>query len=452
MHDALSSIYATLILNYCSDINIIDDLIFASILGYLGLKFDQVNEHLYKLTTENIRGIKQVWENPVLHSQQAKLPNVPSSKHITWIVIHLHLELQKLSHEINSIFEIQMTWKMVCYLGFIAEFYRELYTAIFVRNYVPNKRILIVIIIILWLTWYISRVILINYMCEKVSAKANTTGEVLSKILYFSYDEEIRENILQLLLQVTQAPLRFCGLRSFQFGYKFLYGMKLTDLWIAGHRTSDINRNLRIKSAKTIYISVIQRLSVVFDTQKRLSEKSRTRCFFDIGLKEESQKLGRIVFELYDSVVPRTCENFAAFCRGVNGLSYKHTPFHRIVSGYWCQGGDVTKFDGTGGTSIYGDSFDKENSNLRHIGPGILSTCDNNDGKNDSKFNLTFKCLKTVDPHKTVFGRVIDGMMNIYKIEGFGTKTGKPIKSVIVLNCGVLSAKRTYERLSKFQI
>ncbi|TGZ53032.1 peptidyl-prolyl cis-trans isomerase 3 [Temnothorax longispinosus] len=200
------------------------------------------------------------------------------------------------------------------------------------------------------------------------------------------------------------------------------------------------------------YISVIQRLSVVFDAQKQLSEKSRTRCFFDIGLKEESQKLGRIVFELYDSVVPRTCENFAAFCRGVNGLSYKHTPFHRIVSGYWCQGGDVTKFDGTGGTSIYGDSFDKENSNLRHIGPGILSTCDNNDGKNDSKFNLTFKCLKTVDPHKTVFGRVIDGMINIYKIEGFGTKTGKPIKSVIVLNCGVLSAKRTYERLSKFQI
>ncbi|XP_024879635.1 uncharacterized protein LOC112459651 isoform X1 [Temnothorax curvispinosus] len=222
MHDALSSICATLILNYCSDINIIDDLIFASILGYLGLKFDQVNEHLYKLTTENIRGIK-VWENPVLHSQQAKLSNVPSSKHITWIVIHLHLELQKLSHEINSIFEIQMTWKMVCYFGFIAEFHRELYTAIFVRNYVPNKRILFVIIIILWLTWYISRVILINYMCEKVSAKANTTGKVISKILYFSYDEEIRENILQFLLQVTQAPLRFCGLRFFQFGYKFLY-------------------------------------------------------------------------------------------------------------------------------------------------------------------------------------------------------------------------------------
>lgn len=109
---------------------------------------------------------------------------------------------------------------------------------------------------------------------------------------------------------------------------------------------------------------------------------------------------------------PRLSETFR-----IKFIIHRHTPFHRIVAGYWCQGGDVTKFDGTGGTSIYGDSFEKENSNLRHTGPGILSTCDN-DGKNDSKFNLTFKCLKTVDRNKTftVFGRVIDGMVNIYKV------------------------------------
>lgn len=77
-----------------------------------------------------------------------------------------------------------------------------------------------------------------------------------------------------------------------------------------------------------MYLSIlhrfaIEKLPVVVDVQKQLSEKSRTRCFFDIGLKKENQKFGRIVFELYDTIVPRTCENFAAFCRGVNGLSYK---------------------------------------------------------------------------------------------------------------------------------
>ncbi|XP_029665566.1 E3 SUMO-protein ligase RanBP2-like [Formica exsecta] len=164
------------------------------------------------------------------------------------------------------------------------------------------------------------------------------------------------------------------------------------------------------------YVSVIERLSVVSDIRRQLAEKSQTRCFFDIGLKEENQNLGRIVFELYDGIVPRTCENFAAFCRGINGFSYKHTPFHRIVSGYWCQGGDVTKFDGTGGISIYGDSFDKENSNLRHAEPGVLSMCNNDDGRNDSKFNLTFKCLKTMDGDRAVFGRIISGLRNIYKV------------------------------------
>ncbi|KAL6267846.1 hypothetical protein P5V15_000918 [Pogonomyrmex californicus] len=186
------------------------------------------------------------------------------------------------------------------------------------------------------------------------------------------------------------------------------------------------------------HVSVIEKLSGILYIQKQLSEKSGTKCFFDIGLKEENQKLGRLVFELYDGIVPRTCENFAAFCHGVNGLSYKHTPFHRIVSGYWCQGGDVTKFDGTGSASIYDDTFNEEKSNLHHAEPGILSTCNN---KNDSKFNLTFKRLRTVDDDKIVFGRVIGGIMNIYKIEEFGTKTGKPIKSVIVLNCGILSMK-----------
>ncbi|XP_067207073.1 E3 SUMO-protein ligase RanBP2-like isoform X2 [Linepithema humile] len=162
-------------------------------------------------------------------------------------------------------------------------------------------------------------------------------------------------------------------------------------------------------------VSAIERLSTTLEVQKQLVEQTRTICFFDIGVERNNLKLGRIVFELYDGIVPQTCKNFAAFCRGVNGLSYKYTPFHRIVPGYWCQGGDVTKFDGTGGTSIYGDSFDKENFNLRHAGPGILSTCDNNDGKNDSKFNLTFKRLQTVNGDKVVFGQVIDGMANIHK-------------------------------------
>ncbi|KAG7208451.1 hypothetical protein KM043_014677 [Ampulex compressa] len=176
---------------------------------------------------------------------------------------------------------------------------------------------------------------------------------------------------------------------------------------------------------------------------KNMNPIIRTRCFFEIKIREADQKLGKIIFELYDDIVPRTSANFAALCRGTNGLSYKNTPFHRILSAYWCQGGDNTKYNGTGGNSIYGESFERENFDLRHGAPGVLSMCNNEYNKNDSKFNLTFKKLKTVNGKNVVFGKVIKGLMNIYKIEEFGTKTGKPVKTVIVSDCGVLPFKRS---------
>ncbi|KAI4497423.1 hypothetical protein M0802_007434 [Mischocyttarus mexicanus] len=164
-----------------------------------------------------------------------------------------------------------------------------------------------------------------------------------------------------------------------------------------------------------------------------LNPSIRSRCFLEIKDQQSQQILGTIVIELYTDIVPKTCANFEAFCIGVNELSYRNTPFHRIVPGYWCQGGDVVKFNGAGGTSIYGDSFKDENFNLRHAGPGVLSMYKANDAQeNNSKFNLTFKTLKTMDGRRVVFGKVI---------EECGTKSGKPIRSIVISNCGILSSR-----------
>ncbi|XP_067207071.1 uncharacterized protein [Linepithema humile] len=217
-YDVLTSICLTFMMNFCSHVNIINDLIFASILGYIGLKFDHINEHLHKLTTETKRASGSL----VLH--QRGLLNVPTSKYITWIIIHLHLELHRISLEINSIFEVEMTFKMVCYFGIIAEFLRQFFSTLFIRHYVAEKAILITIIVIFWLAWYIVRLFIINYICEKVSAKANATGDFINRISHFTCNVEIRENILQFFFQITQAPLRFHGFQhGFQFGSKFFY-------------------------------------------------------------------------------------------------------------------------------------------------------------------------------------------------------------------------------------
>jgi peptidyl-prolyl isomerase D len=43
------------------------------------------------------------------------------------------------------------------------------------------------------------------------------------------------------------------------------------------------------------------------------------RTFFDITIGGEDQ--GRIVFELFDKEVPKTCENFRALCAGDKGMA-----------------------------------------------------------------------------------------------------------------------------------
>lgn len=92
---------------------------------------------------------------------------------------------------------------------------------------------------------------------------------------------------------------------------------------------------------------------------------SGPNVFFDITI--DNQNAGRIVFELFWNVVPRTAENFKCLCTGERSnasgqqLSYRGSGFHRIIPNFMCQGGDFTRHNGTGGESIYGNRFEDEN-------------------------------------------------------------------------------------------
>jgi len=83
---------------------------------------------------------------------------------------HLHLELRKISCEIDSIFGTQMTFKMACYFCWIAIDLREILYAIFSNNYVKYK-VMYILMYMLWFFHNVLKFLLINYTCEMVTIK-----------------------------------------------------------------------------------------------------------------------------------------------------------------------------------------------------------------------------------------------------------------------------------------
>lgn len=164
--------------------------------------------------------------------------------------------------------------------------------------------------------------------------------------------------------------------------------------------------------------------------------KAKPRCFLDIKIGGE--KAGRIVVELESDIVPRTAENFRVLCTGEKGMGYKGCPFHRIVPQFMCQGGDFTNRNGTGGRSIYGNKFDDEGFDLKHRGTGVLSMANSGPNTNGSQFFICLDKTEWLNGKHVVFGRVVEGMDVVHKMEKCGTQSGKTSREVMIQDCGEL--------------
>lgn len=101
-------------------------------------------------------------------------------------------------------------------------------------------------------------------------------------------------------------------------------------------------------------------------------------------------------------------------------------------------GGDFTRGDGTGGESIYGNKFADENFQTKHF-TGCLSMANAGPNTNGSQFFITVAETSWLDGRHVVFGKVLNNMALVKKIESYGSGSGRPSKRVEIVECREVS-------------
>jgi dolichyl-diphosphooligosaccharide--protein glycosyltransferase len=135
-----------------------------------------------------------------------------------------------------------------------------------------------------------------------------------------------------------------------------------------------------------------------------------------------STKFGDIKFRLFDSVAPKTTENFIKLA---NSGFYNKTVFHRIMPGFVIQGGDPNTKTGdrsTWGLGDAGHTIPPEFSstlNFTKYMVGMARGSDVNSGS--SQFFITLGDTPWLNNQYTLFGEVVSGQDVVDKIAALKT-------------------------------
>ncbi len=148
-------------------------------------------------------------------------------------------------------------------------------------------------------------------------------------------------------------------------------------------------------------------------------------CISTTGLAQElvaviETNKGSMQIELNQRAAPTTVANFVNLAmRGY----YDGLKFHRIERNFMIQGGDPL------GTGLGGPGYIFSGEIvLHHSRPGIISMANSGPGTDGSQFFITHVATSHLDGLHSVFGRVIKGQENVYKIQ-----RGDTINSIVIV-------------------
>ncbi len=121
--------------------------------------------------------------------------------------------------------------------------------------------------------------------------------------------------------------------------------------------------------------------------------------------------MGDIYIRLFPEAAPKAVENFKGL---IKKGSYNGIIFHRVINDFMIQGGDYQYQNGTGGKSIWGESFEDEfDSKLLNI-RGSLSMANSGVNTNGSQFFINQATAKNFDRSNFDYESYYDYFKNGY--------------------------------------
>lgn len=148
------------------------------------------------------------------------------------------------------------------------------------------------------------------------------------------------------------------------------------------------------------------------------------------GFARLETNLGDVTIELQTETAPKAVWNFVKLSQ--KGY-YRNVSFHRNIKNFMIQGGDPSG-TGKGGQSIWGKNFQDEfDGPLTHSERGVVSMANKGKNTNSSQFFITYKPAKHLDRKHTIFGKVVDGLDTLEKMEATPVDNGsRPLRDIII--------------------
>ena len=159
------------------------------------------------------------------------------------------------------------------------------------------------------------------------------------------------------------------------------------------------------------------------------SNPANPRVYLTVARGE--QKVGDLVFELYQEEAPATTESFRALCAGAEGQSYAGSSFHQGMSGFGISGGRM----GEENLGAFGVRLQDENS-LRHFKRGQLTAPNDGENSGGSEFTITFGEAGYLDGYQTVFGELVDGHSVLDALEAGVDRHGQVTEDFKIVDAG----------------